>query len=366
MNISYMLLIASFTFFTKKINTGIELSGYIQKYNTFAGAIALYLFSYVIKLFSDVSFSDALNSILSELNTVALLLLAFTCVHKYSRIRFFVFLLFIVTDTAVAIFWGFYKVKIFLPFVFLILYYYLKNRHAGKPVFSLNLILSGLCLVTFLLFFVYPFMNEKRERSGYDPYIGSATKEYSNLEIIDDLFAGKIKYAQEDKTSEQFINRLDAITTNAFFYKHADVFEKYIYHFIKNTILISIPKAVYPDKPPNDIGLMATSLARSGTLSPVNETSYTYIGFFSSSYLIGGAAAVVVMCLLNGFIYAKLYGYILNHILNPFALLLLLKILLDAFAACEETTTGGIGSWISYLMILLLAAVTNFIFKNVK
>jgi hypothetical protein len=209
-------------------------------------------------------------------------------------------------------------------------------------------------------------MNEKRDRFGYDPYIGSATKEYSNMEILDDLFSGKIKYTEEDNTSEQFINRMDAITTNAFFYKHADAFEKCIYHFIKSTVLLSIPKVIYPDKPLNDIGLMATSLANSGTLNPVNETSYTYIGFFASSYMIGGIVAVIIMCLLNGLIYAKIYGFVLNNILNPFALLLLLRILLEAFTAYEETTTGGIGSWISYLMILLLIVMTNFIFKNIK
>jgi hypothetical protein len=261
------------------------------------------------------------------------------------------------------IFGGFYKGGIISPLFFVAIYFYLRNKQLDKSIFSMNLIAISVVTVFFLFSFVYPFMNEKRYRSGYDPFLGGATKDYSNMEIIEDVLAGDIKYDEDNEVSDQFVNRVDAIATNSFFYKNIDKYGKHIYDFIEKSLLISIPKILYPDKPLNDVGMMATALAAAGNINTMHESSYTFVGFFASMYMLGGVLGVFVLCLLNGIIIAKYYNFALDNILNPFSLLLLLVLLFSALSAYEETTTAGIASWIwnSYYIIIIL--FINFILK---
>ncbi|MDR2146382.1 MAG: hypothetical protein LBE91_07995 [Tannerella sp.] len=363
MNISYMLFLASFTYFTGNRNTNIDLYVYIKKYDTFSIAIFLYILSYLLKIFPVFTFMNTLNQILGELSRVSLLLLTFTCVYKRKPLYSIVFILTVIAEIMAGIFGGFYKGGIISPLFFVAIYFYLRNKQLDKSIFSMNLIAISVVTVFFLFSFVYPFMNEKRYRSGYDPFLGGATKDYSNMEIIEDVLAGDIKYDEDNEVSDQFVNRVDAIATNSFFYKNIDKYGKHIYDFIEKSLLISIPKILYPDKPLNDVGMMATALAAAGNINTMHESSYTFVGFFASMYMLGGVLGVFVLCLLNGIIIAKYYNFALDNILNPFSLLLLLVLLFSALSAYEETTTAGIASWIwnSYYIIIIL--FINFILK---
>lgn len=366
MNITYMLFLGTFTYFTKGINTNIDFSGYVKKYNTFAFAILLYIVAYIFYFFQIFRIADSINSLISELNFVAILLIMFTCVYKHNRIYFAVFFILISIEILIAVFGGFYKTKIIMPLLFVLMYYYLKNKQLKKRILSFNLVAAISVMFIFLLLFVYPFMNEKRERSGFDPVKGTATKDYSNLDIIEDIVSGKIKYEESNEPSDQFISRVDAIVTNAFFYKNAYRFNKYMADIIEISLLTFVPKVLYPNKPPNNAGLMSTALADHGTTRTTYETTYTFIGFFSSMYMIGGVFAVIVLCFLNGFIYARIYRIIIQHIFNPFSLLLLLRLIIEAYTAYEETTTAGIASWVAYSVYLVFIFATNLLFTMNK
>lgn len=366
MNIAYMIfLLVVLKKFRMRLSAGTVLL-LLNRYNLRSIAIICFVLSIVYKLFlGDLVFPSFVSSIVVNMDKFALLIYALNCAYNRgaSKMQFNVFITLIVVDCWVAMFYGFFKSGIIMPIFFFYIYYFLKCKERGVPIYSLKSVVLLCLLFIFVSSFVYPFMNIKRVESGFSAQLGTNTKSYSNLDILQRVLNGDVP--KESSDSNQGFNRMNAIPPNAYFYKDVNVHDKYIHQIFLRSIEIMIPRFLYPNKPNNDVGLLATAYVNTGnTANAKYESSFTYIGFFASSYIIGGGVMVILFCCINGLLLSMYVRFIFINISNPIALLYLYFLLFQALTAFEETHNGLLPGIVGFVSSYVLILITNRLTKK--
>lgn len=372
MNIVYTIFYLILSKLTSKYTIDDYIIPFFYKYNILALSVFLYIIGNIYNIVvsnipnAELFIPSALSQILSKITILAILLQMFNSVYCYSKVNNNIFVCFVTFNILYSIFFGFFKSGLIIPILIYIWYYFLSCKRDGKRIFNLKFIVIICFTLFFTKSFVYPFMSAKRAIAGYNVGLGKsvgATKEYSNIEILSDVISGKIK--QDDKHSA--FDRLNSISTNAFFYKAVVKTGHYDHKILMNNLRMLIPRFLYPEKGINSAGLMAESYAKTGSFNNYKRSkSNIYVGQFAGSFLNGGYILVIIMSIINPIVISLLFKTLLNNITNIFAILFLSNLLMATVFGFEEIHDGGIQRCISFTLIMIFVKISSYFIPHIK
>ena len=361
MEIYYMLFVLGLTHFSRDKMMSIDMSLLlkIRHFNT------IILFAYIVGIIYSLFpyWFDSLGwlrMIFSSLCQIVLVALAFYCSYydrKYSKLLFYIF---IFINLFIAIFLGFYKGAIVMPLIIYALYYVLHKRVRGERLITIKSIIILILTLSFILFFVYPFMNAKRYAAGWNPTDG-VTNKYSNTEIIQNVLFNSNNEIRES-SGEQLSSRLNSLDCNAYFYMFPNE------HGHRQDVLFACFRQFWPKwlgrDTENDImlkpGYMLKSYFELGHVVRTPTLSSANAGRLGSAYFWGGWPAALFMCMFNAFLISFLFDKSKKNIKNVFALLIFLSIIMGSIDCFEEGThSGGFSTAISWLIQYALLYVTS-------
>ena len=361
MNIYYALFILLLTQFSKDKMLSIKMDAieYIPHKRLFI--FLIYIIGFLVRLIpSYISFMDTLRSYMSLFPTLALLIYAFIASKNDSKKDSVLFSFLIVIEILYAVFFGFYKGAVVRPFIFYLMYYYLKIKKTGGSLFTPRFVLSVVFFTLFLFFFIYPFIEIKRNESGWDPATDITYYDYSNVDIFERVIKGDYEIDKEEQQSGM-ADRQNAIPTNAYFYMAA-LKDGYQSKIVKSSLTIPIPRWLGGKYGLEDNqGYLTNAYLHQGNyyISPFGIQNSAYIGLFGGVFFWGGWFAVIFMCAFNSWFIPKLLSIAMNNIKNPFALLILFHILMESLACFEETSDGGINRIKTYGIFLIISIIYN-------
>lgn len=372
-NIFYMFFYLVLSKRTSYIIIDDYIKPYFLKYNIAKISSVFFVLGIIYNIASLVfpydTISNTFARMLEKMADLAMLLQLLNTIYNYSKRNHRLLLFYVIYSVLFGMFFGFFKSGLIRPIALYCLFYFLHCKSLGKTIFDKKFVflLSFLCIFTTM--FVYPFMTTKRVVAGYNVGIGKkigATKNYSNWAIIMDVINGKVK--NDDSNSNPALGRLNAITTNAFFYKSvAKEGGHYNHDILVQNMKMLIPRFLYPEKGVNSAGLMANAYARTGSFKNFKSSnSNVYVGQFAGAYLNGGWLVVCLVMLISPFVISQLYICCLNNISNIFAVFFLAQLLMASVFAFEEVHDGGIQRCISYIVYIVFIIFTSRIIPPIK
>ena len=372
MNIVYTTFYLILSKLTSKYTIDNYIIPFFYKYNILLLSVFLYIIGNIYNIVvsnipdAELLIPSAFSQILSKLTILAILLQLLNTLYRYSKLNYNIFVGFVIFNILYSIFFGFFKGAILLPILIYSWYYFLSCKRDSKSIFNLKFIMIICFILFFTKSFVYPFMSAKRSIAGYNVGLGKsvgATKEYSNIEILSDVISGKIK--QNDKHSA--FDRLNSISTNAFFYKAVVKRGRYDHKILMNNLRMLIPRFLYPEKGINSAGLMAESYAKTGSFNNYKRSkSNIYVGQFAGSFLNGGYILVIIMSIINPIVISLLFKTLLKNITNIFAIIFLSNLLMATVFGFEEIHDGGIQRCISFTLIMIFVKISSYFIPHIK
>ena len=279
-----------------------------------------------------------ITGLVSNFCSLAIVAQLFNTLFNYSKGNYILFTTFIVIAVLQGMFFGFYKGAIMQDVLFYLVFYFLYKKYNHQKLITPRFAVLCAGFFAFLFLFVYPFMQTKRVVSGWGPESGYiAVYDYSNMEIIRDVFQGNIKYENEESGS-----RFDAVDANAFFYKECCKKGLRTTRLAKSNIELLVPRFLNPNKHNAEAGLMVTSYIFNGNFDQKDTAlSSNYVGQFASAYLIGGAFFAILMAFLNGWFISKYFSFLVKHSRNLIAMVFLISFMLEALLAFEDIHDAG-------------------------
>lgn len=371
MNIYYMAFYYAFIRFSKGITLDGYINPYLDKYHFMSIAILMFipglLYEIVTSFIPAFVIPSIVNTIFGGLTKLALLIQVFNAALRYTKLKHRVLIILVVSEMLRAMFFGFYKSPIMVPFIFYMLFVFLRCKSQGKSVITPKLMALVVAFFAFITFFVYPFMTIKRIESGFSVEVGAtgiATREYSNVDIIKDVLAGGGKYETEELSTS---GRFNAIPANAFFYKESVTKGLRTFVLAKSNAELLVPRFINPKKHAAQAGLMTFAYAHTGSFMNYDvAVSNNYVGQFASGYLLGGGLLTIILAFLNGMLMIVFYNYLTKNITNFFALILIVGQLFSTLEGFEEIHDGGVlraGLTLAYMLIVY---ITNPLFVRIK
>lgn len=369
MNIYYMVFYYAFNIFAKGVTLDSFIKPYLDKYHFSSVVILLFIpgiiYEIAVSYIPDYLIPSLINTIFGGLTKLALLIQVFNTALKFTKQKHRILVLLVILEILRALFFGFYKSPIMMPFILYMLYVFLRQKNIGKPVISPQMIVLVVAFFAFIALFVFPFMQIKRVESGFSNAVGEtgiATQNYSNIQIIKDVLSGKTKEDTEELSTS---GRFNAIPANAFFYKECCIRGLQSFELAQSNIELLVPKFLNPNKHGAVAGLMTYSYATTGSFNNYDTAVCSnYVGQFASAYLMGGGLLAILLAFLNGFLMIKYLDFLTKNITNIFALILLVGQLFATLECFEEIHDGGVlraGLTIVYILIIIL---TNTLFKK--
>ncbi len=361
MNIYYMIFYWCVLKFSKNFFIESSLKSLFSRFNAVYFAIPLFILGIAYNII--VSFVPAgvipgiINTIFSNFVRLSLLMMLFDALFSQSHIKTKVFVVMIIIAMIQSAFWGFYKGAIMSNFVFYMLYYVLNRAYKKKRIVTPYLVFLGVSFFAIVYLIVYPFMQTKRVVSGWGPETGYvAIHDYSNLEILNDVFSGKAKFENTESG-----NRLDAIDANTFFYKDCCRYGWRSTELLVSNLELLVPRVLNPNKHNAEAGLMVSGYVFNGSFD-YKDTAITnnYVGQFASAYLIGGPLCVIILAFFNGWFWTFYYNFLVKHNYNIIALILLMPFLFNALQGFEEIHDGGaLNAGLNAAMMVLITLCTK-------
>lgn len=371
MNIYYMIFYYVFSKYTSNYAIDEVVKPFLDKYNLTPLAIVCFIigevYNVIIYTVPTYMLANSINVIFSKLSLLGLLVLVFVAANDcYSRSKKRLLLIFVIVAMLRAIFFGFYKEAIIMPFAFYILYLFMAAKKKGARLMTTRLVYIIPAFFLLTHFVIYPFMTIKRNVSGFDVSYGGtggvAVNQFSSMEILEDIFEGK--YVKDDDKGSTF-DRLSAVANNTYFYRDVCLKNQYNREIAIDNLVMLVPRFLYPEKHTSRAGLMVNSYVSSGTVNNyMYATSFSNIGQFASAYFMGGPILALLFAVLNGMFLSYYYKFLLKNISNILSLVFLATFLLLAFKTFEEVSDGGItraGMLVYYMIAIKL---TNIIFKR--
>lgn len=364
MNIYYMLFIIAFTYFCKGkvISLNIDSLSVTGKY-LFPIVVALYALGVVGRFFPFLfTFSTTIEIFISKLPTLVLMILSFYCSKSDNKSMRLFFLFLVISEIIYSVVWGFHKSPIIMDFLFLLLYLYLRKKKQGKLILTPTFIATSVITFYFTVQFVFPFISLKRTVAGFDPLYG-ATRDYSNMEIIQQVLQSGSTESKSASDEYGLVWRLNAINSNAYVYKGADI-KGHDSNVLIQGLLSTIPQPLRPGLQIESQGIMIQQYWESGT-TKVNASSTRsgmYTGAFGGAYFWGGWPAAILLCIFNAFCIFAILKYCLRWKNNLFALFILLTLVFNMLSCFEEVHDGGLTSDINYLYSAFFIFLFNKIF----
>lgn len=363
MNIYYSLFILFLTRFAKDHMMAVDFE-ILEKIKGIKGiAISLYIIGYLNRFLpNDISFMDSFRRYMTLFPTLSMLILAFMVSRRSDKSLRNLLYIFVIIDVVYAILFSFYKTDILQPVFILIIYYYLNCRYKGRSIINFKFCTSCLLGVLFLFYFVYPFINLKRNDSQWDPATNICYSDYSTHEVFERVLRGDTYDNEEDnQRSDAVLDRQNAIPKNAFFYYEANK-NGFKTDILMTAFSLPIPRWLGGGSDfTKHSGYMASQYMDRGNfiVSRHGIHSATYLGLFGSAYFWGGWIGVIIMVMFNSWMIPKFLEYSLRHAFNPFALLILFNIFMGSFTCFEEIHDGGFELAKHYLIYMMIAIALN-------
>lgn len=373
MNIFYSVFYLVLSIRTSHIVIDDYIQPYFYKYNISKFSFFLFFLANLYDIASAYLPYDLIPNfvatILGRMLELSLLLQILNCIYNYSKNNHRLLVFYVLYSVIYATFFGFFKGGIVRPIILYCLYYFLHCKSWGLPILNKKFILLITFLGLFTTYFVYPFMTTKRQVAGYNVSLGKkfgATKDYSNIKIIEDVIDGKAKTVESN--GNPALDRMNAITANAFFYKSvAKEGGHYDYDILKNNMKMLIPRFIYPEKGTNLAGLMAYAYAMTGSFKNYKSSvSNNYLGQFAGAYLNGGWIVVCLVMIISPLVISQFYICLLKNITNIVAIIYLAQLFIAAMFAFEEVHDGGIQRCVLFMIKMLFVVVTSRIIPQLK
>lgn len=375
MNIWHMIFIIAMTFFSKNKVLAFDITSLLKKKNILTFIVVIYIIGIVVRIFPQlIFFSDTIRLFIGYFPQLTLLLIAVYCAYNDDKKAFTLMIVILIIEEYNAIFYGFTKHAIVFNLLFIILYFFLRQRNKGKKVITPKFILVLSLVISFVILFVFPFMNAKRILSSWDPLTNKTYSNYSNIDIIQDVITGEAMkfYRQTNRgnsATEGLLNRSNFIPYNAYFYRSSDK-EGRNQILLKGTMTYLLPRILRGGKAHDvklNYHLLTTAYINTGTwnIYSLPYSSGTPTGSFGGAYLWGGWIAVILVCILNAFVITKVLMYSISYQKNLLSIVLIMMILISFLSSFEETHDGGVARNVTYLVYAFLVYISSMIF-NIK
>lgn len=369
MNIYYMVFYYAFNKFAKDITLDGYIKPYLDKYHFSTIAVLLFIpgmcYDIAASFIPDYFIPSLVKTVFGGLSKLALLIQVFNTALKYSRSKHRLLVIMVIAESLRATFFGFYKAPIMMPFVFYMLFVFLRSKNQGKPIITPRIVLLGVAFFAVITLFVYPFMQIKRYESGFSNAVGEtgiATRQYSNIQIAKDVLSGKTKEDTEDLSTS---GRFNAIPANAFFYKECSAKGLRSFALARSNIELLVPKFLNPKKHGAIAGQMTFAYAETGSFNNFDTAvSSNFVGQFASAYIIGGGLMAILLAFFNGFLMIKYFNFLIKNITNLFALILIVGQLFSTLEGFEEIHDGGFLRAGLALVYMIIIYFTNPFFKK--
>lgn len=362
MNITHGLFYKILRKYRSNINFEDNVSKMVNRFNIIPLAVVLYLLGMIFRYYlmdAITLFSSTLALWVNKMTLGAIMMFVFSTTYNYKRSSYILLVLAVVGEVVYNMFFTFYKTNMIIPILLLLAYYVYKSKYSNTKLFTRKFVSLTVIIFFFVNLIIFPFVNSKRMLNDFDPLTNKGTNTVSNIEIMSDVIANIGKDVSEGE-KYGIVSRQNAISVNAFYYGDVIMKDEYHWDLLKKGILVAIPSFLYPNKPKNDIGLMASGYVLTGYFQNTSETTaYTYVGMFGSSYFIGGWLAVIIFTFLNGWVISKSRNYFVSHSDNVLAMIFYFLLLQTAVVTgFEEVHDGGVLRLISIGINVLLVKMT--------
>ena len=361
MNLYYSIIYFFFLKYSNKVYIEDYVKPYLKKYNITLVSIVLFfigtIYNVITSFIPNTLIPYTLANIFGNLSMMAILLQMLNASIYPTKQKSIIYVILIIIEVLRCFLFGFMKGPIMYALSFYILYTLLKAKYEKSAILTIKNALLVLSAFLFLNYIVTPFISIKRDVAQWDIASGGIIgSSYSNMDILENVLEGK--YEKEE--NHPAIDRLDALSNNAFFINYTKKNNTYNYEFINESLHELIPRFLNDNKHPARKGLMATSILKYGNSANYdNVFSNSYIGQTASAYMLGGFMMVVFLAILNGFVISKYYVFLIKHINNFFAAIFLVQLLILSLTGFEEIHDGGLLRCSLFIIYIVLISILN-------
>lgn len=361
MNLYYSIIYFFFLKYSNNVYIEDHIKPYLKKYNITLLSVVLFfigtIYNVITSFIPNTLIPYTLANILGNLSMMAILLQMLNASIFPTKRKGIIYVFLIVIEVLRCFLFGFMKGPIMYALSFYILYVLLKAKYEKKAIFTAKNALLVLSAYLFLNYIVTPFISIKRDVAQWDIASGGIIgSSYSNMDILENVLKGK--YEKEE--NHPAMDRLDALSNNAFFINYTKKNNSYNYEFINESIHELTPRFLNDKKHPSRKGLMATSIFKYGNSANYDTVfSNSYIGQVASAYMLGGFMMVIFLAILNGFVISKYYAFLIKHINNFFAAIFLVQLLILSLTGFEEIHDGGLLRCSLFIIYIVLISILN-------
>ncbi len=262
------------------------------------------------------------------------------------------------------------KQAIITPLLPYMIYLIISYKQGLICIWSPKFIMNSILIVVFVIGFVFPYISAFRQLSIEEK------KEWKDVSVsealnayIDNLCSVEKDDGQQNGL-EYFMGRAGSIGSNSFSIDYADkrgISPKY---FLYATSAI-IPRIFWPDKPKILIGstayYMSLGYAYEDAVVKAQHTKRSAsitLGFIGSSYMAFGIWGAIIICLLAGYLSARIWYFVKDRQYNILSVWLFYTLMTTIFIDYENFVDCGLMFYMwSLVYIILIKLVDIYILK---
>lgn len=263
------------------------------------------------------------------------------------------------------------KQAIITPLLPYMIYLVLSYKQGLIKICSFKFITKCTLIVLFVIGFVFPYISTFRQLSNeqHKAWHEISVPETFNA-YMDNLFSANGNNNNKQSGLEYFMNRAGSIGSNSFSIYYADKRGISPEYFLYTTSAI-IPRVLWPNKPKMLIGSTAYFMSLGYTYDEAmikaqntdKSTSIT-LGFIGSTYIAFGLVGAIVVCLLAGYLSARVWYFVKYRQYNILAVWLFYTLMTTIFIDYENFVDCGLMFFMwSAVYIVLIKIIDKYIFK---
>ncbi len=262
------------------------------------------------------------------------------------------------------------KQAIITPLLPYMIYLIISYKQGVIKIWSSRFIVSSALLVVFVIGFVFPYISTFRQiaieqhKEWKDVSVSEAMSVY-----MDNLFPEE---DDEDRQSglEYFMSRAGSIGSNSFSIDYADKRGMSPEYFLYATSAL-IPRVLWPDKPKMLIGSTAYYMALGYAYEDAivkaehaDKTTSITLGFIGSTYIAFGLLGAIIVCMLAGYLSARIWYFVKYRQYNIFAIWLFYNLMTTIFIDYENFIDCGLMFFMwSAVYIIICKLIDKYIYK---
>lgn len=260
------------------------------------------------------------------------------------------------------------KQAIITPLLPYMIYLILSYKQGLIRIWSSKFIIKCALIVIFIIGFVFPYISSfrslaiEKHKEWHEISVSDAFNSY-----IDNTFSIS-ENSERQSGLEYFMSRAGSIGSNSFSIDYADKKGISPEYFIYSTSAI-IPRALWPDKPKMLIGSTAYYMSLGYTYEEAltkaqkaNKTVSITLGFIGSSYLAFGFIGSIVICLLAGYLTARIWYFVKYRQYNVLAVWLFYTLMTTIFIDYENFIDCGLMFYMWSVVYIIMAKIIDYYF----